>query len=182
VLSSRAETPPRQHRVAAVSPVLLVGPAITRFAVRPGPGTLTSSAAPATLARVLAQRERVLRAGTTRVEGSTGPPGLPGAHSPGVPGPPGDTGERGRAGADGLTLVRSPDLVVRVNPPAAPAAGRREPPAAAAAEARPAPRPADWPAPSSLASPSIEEITTQVIRRIERRATAQRERLARPRG
>jgi hypothetical protein len=28
--------------------------------------------------------------------------------------------------------------------------------------------------------PSIDEITTQVIRRIERRAVAQRERLARP--
>jgi hypothetical protein len=35
-------------------------------------------------------------------------------------------------------------------------------------------------APAGPAPPSLDEITTQVIRRIERRAIAQRERLARP--
>jgi hypothetical protein len=180
VLIGRAETPaPPRRRMLTLSRVLLAGPAITRFAAPPGPSVPASAATPVPMARVVARLERIALTSTIRVERS-GPPGLPGIPPPGVPGPRGEAGGRGSGGVPGPAPNRRPALVVRTNPSPVAAPGRREHPPTATADAFPAVRPADRPESVPSAMPSIDEITIQVIRHIERRATAQRERLARP--
>lgn len=183
VLIGRAKAPapvPAQLRTLTLSRVLPTGPAIIRVPAPSGPRAPASAAAPLPLAVALARLERIVLTSTIRVE-SAAPPGLPGAPPPAAAGPRGEAGGRGPQGVPGSAPGRPrPALVVRSNPPRAAAPGPSDPPLTATADAPRAVRPAGEPAVAPPPVPSIDEITTQVIRRIERRATAQRERLARP--
>ena len=168
VLVRRARAPaPTPLRMLMITRVLPADPIITRLS------------APLPVAHLAARLERIALTGTIRVE-SPGSPGLPGIPPPAAPGPRGEAGGRGPQGVGGPAPDRRPALVLRSNPPSAAAPARPEPSPTATVDAPPAVRPADRPAVVPPPMPSIDEITTQVIRRIERRATAQRERLARP--
>jgi len=182
VLLGRAAHPvPPRLRMLTLSRVLHAGPAAVGLPALPGPEAAASATAPAPLAHVVARLERIALTSTIRIEGP-GPPGPPGVSPEAVPGPLGQAGPRGPDGVPGIPGP-APSLrqvlVLRSSPQAAPPR-RPEPARAATVDSGPAVRPADRPAPEPLPMPSIDEITTQVIRRIERRATAQRERLARP--
>lgn len=182
VLMRRAAPPaPARLRMRTLSRVLLADQTATRFPATHRPSAPASAAAPVPQAHLVVTSERVALTRTIRVE-SIGQPGLPGASSPAVPGPRGGAGLRGPAGApsSGLASSRRPALVLRSGPPPAAVPGHPQHPPTAIVDARPAILPADGPAQVPPPLPSIDEITTQVIRRIERRATAQRERLARP--
>jgi hypothetical protein len=185
VLPGRAAPPaPPGLWMLTLSRVLQAGPTVIRLAAPPGPDAPARAAAAAPMAHAAARLERLALTRTLRVEG-IGPPGLPGTAPPAVTGPRGDAGRPGPQGVPGVpgpAPGHSTPLVLRSSPPPAAPAGRPEPSPTTTADARPDVRPADVPVPAPPPLPSIDEITTQVIRRIERRATAQRERLARPPG
>jgi hypothetical protein len=171
VLVRRARAPAQaQPRMLMLTRVLPVGLTITHFSAPPGPSAPTGTAIPLPMAHVAARLERIALTSTVRVE-SSGPLGLPAIPPPAAPGTRGETGP---------AQDRRPALVLRSSPPPAAAPARPEPSSTATGDAPSAVRPADGPAVVPPLMPSIDEITTQVIRRIERRATAQRERLARP--
>jgi hypothetical protein len=183
VLIGRAKAPapaPPRLRILTLSPVLPAGPAIIGVPVPRAPRAPASAAAPLPLAHAVARLERIALTSTIRVE-SAAPPGLPGAPPPAAAGPRGEAGGRGPQGVPGSAPGRPrPALVVRSSRPRAEPPGRPEPPPTVTADALRAVRPAGESAMAPPPMPGIDEITTQVIRRIERRATAQRERLARP--
>lgn len=110
----------------------------------------------------------------TRIE-QAGPAGQPPEPARGAAALPGRAGAAGPPGPPGTSAAPT---VMRRSPVARPAPARAEPgPASEALREDAGPRPSAAPAPPPV--PDLDDITTQVIRRIERRAIAQRERLAR---
>jgi hypothetical protein len=177
----------RPNAVAADRPVRLISvtnllpprPTIILRTRPPAAVTSAPGSAPAAMAPLMSRVERIAETSTLRIERQ---PLAWTPNAPSIPGPVGPPGAPGRPGADGapgmLARPRS-DLVVRAaSLPAGPtrevAMGTTSAPAATT------PEPAVVPSSPTPPMPSVADLTTEVIRGIERRATAQRERLARP--
>lgn len=109
------------------------------------------------------ETQRLERAGSAVAEPGAGPPG-----SAGPAGPRGEPGTRG-ADARGMVVLRRPPA--RLEPAAAPG------PAAPLAQGPRATAERPAPVGAALTPSDLDALTHQVIRRIERRAIAQRERL-----